>query len=74
MTKQTKRIEWSYPTSPNAERLGFPNTGCWTVEIVTDDMPRAVKGFATLEEASANASAIALPWDRFTKSIEGGAR
>lgn len=67
MSNQTKRIEWSYPTSPNANKFGFKD-GCWTVEIVSaNGIPRAVKGFATLEEASANASAMPLPWDRLTK-------
>jgi hypothetical protein len=68
MSNQTKRIEWSYPTSPNADKFGFKD-GCWCVEIVTNGLPRAVNGFATLEEASAKASAMPLPWDRFTKSL-----
>ena len=29
----TKSVEWSYPTSPNAERFGHKKTGCWTVHV-----------------------------------------
>ena len=44
-------IEWSYPTSPNADRFGFRN-GCYTVQIVLDDRSqKALYGFATELEA-----------------------
>ena len=44
-------IEWSYPTSPNADRFGF-KCGCYTVELVLDDRSQtALYGFATELEA-----------------------
>jgi hypothetical protein len=46
-------IEWSYPTSANADRFGFHN-GCYTVELVLDDRyQKALYGFATELEAQA---------------------
>ena len=62
--KETKSVEWSYPTSPNADRFRFKD-GCWTVQIIgKDDMPRTVAGFATRDEAIQNASKMPLPWNR----------
>jgi hypothetical protein len=49
-----KSIEWSYPTSTNANKFGFANDGCYTVEMVDsfgNNLPKAIKGFATLDEA-----------------------
>jgi hypothetical protein len=44
-------IEWSYPTSPNANRFGFAQ-GCYTVQLVLDDRSqKALYGFATELEA-----------------------
>lgn len=31
-----KSVDWSYPTSPNAERLGRGKTGGWTVSVQPD--------------------------------------
>jgi hypothetical protein len=46
-------IEWSYPTSPNADRFGFRN-GCYTIQLVLDDRSqKALYGFATELEAKA---------------------
>ena len=46
-------IEWSYPSSPNADRFGFKQ-GCYTVELVLDDRyQKALYGFATELEAKA---------------------
>jgi hypothetical protein len=46
-------IEWSYPTSPNADRFGF-KCGCYTVQLVLDDRyQKALYGFATELEAKA---------------------
>ena len=60
---QYKAVEWSYPTSPNAERFGFPS-GCWTVEIIDGAtlLPRAVAGFADRVSAIRNATKIGVPW------------
>ncbi len=60
----TKRIEWAYPTSQNAQDLGFKVLGCWTVYRGK----YAVKGFHELEEARAWANAnIEESWDKLTK-------
>ena len=46
-------IEWSYPTSANADRFGF-KCGCYTVQLVLDDRSqKALYGFATELEAKA---------------------
>lgn len=39
-------VDWSYPTSPNADRFRFPR-GCWTVSKKANrvTVPEAVKGF-----------------------------
>jgi hypothetical protein len=66
----TKRIEWAYPTSDNAERFGFKD-GCYTVEMVErtpEQQPAiAVAAFATLAEAKDHAHKIGAAWDRITK-------
>ena len=31
--KTIKAIAFSYPSSHNAERLGFPMTGCWHISV-----------------------------------------
>jgi hypothetical protein len=45
-----KTVDWSYPSSPNAERFGF-SAGCWTVSTVSSAGPVAMAGFATRAEA-----------------------
>ncbi len=66
---KTKRIEYSYPTSPNADRFGF-KSGCYTVEM--GECPqlkpfKAIAGFATLNEAKQFAVRLPEPFDRLTK-------
>lgn len=63
-----KLIEWSYPSSPNADRFGFKD-GCWTVEIVTGGLPRAISGHANRLEALAIAQKMPLPWDPIAVQI-----
>lgn len=64
----TKRVEYSYASSPNAYRLGFGRKGCYTVEKVKGIGPgTAVKGFSTLEQARAYAETLKLPWNRLTR-------
>ena len=63
-----KRVEWSYPTSDNAERLGFGKTGCYSVEVGEENKPfRAIIGFASLVEARFAAEAMPMPWSRLTR-------
>jgi hypothetical protein len=57
MTKIYKEISYSYPTSPNAEALGFKKTGCWHVSQTLVDiegsgqcktiLPHDAEGFDT---------------------------
>lgn len=64
---KTKRIEYSYPTSPNAERFHFPR-GCWTVELVNGFSPGlAVAAFSTIEEAEKYAAHRPEEWNRLTR-------
>ncbi len=51
----TKAIAYSFPTSPNAETLGFAETGCWHIELTISNiegsdqcrtyMPHNAEGF-----------------------------
>jgi hypothetical protein len=60
----TKRIEWAYPTSPNAQELGFNSKGCWAVYRGA----KAVNGFPSLPDARAWADTMLdEPWDKLTK-------
>lgn len=62
---KTKSIDWSYPSSPNAIRFGFP-AGCWTVSRMNGDNPgEAVAGFATEREAIALANTMDIPYGRY---------
>jgi hypothetical protein len=64
----TKRIEWSYPTSPNAVKFKFSKVGCWTVELIEGtNPPWVMEGFDTYEKAKAYANTIPEPWDRLTR-------
>lgn len=50
---KTYEISWSYPSSPNAIKFGFPLSGCWTVSSLMRpwDCPEPIQGFRTREEA-----------------------
>lgn len=64
----TKRIEYSYPTSPNAKQLGFYKTGCYSVEVGEVHKPKkAIAGFSTLEEAKQYAEKMPEMWDNYTR-------
>lgn len=70
MLRPTKRVEWSYSTSPNANYFHKPD-GCWTVELVEHE-PEIKPGvalwaFDTLEEARRYADTLTEPWDRITR-------
>ncbi len=60
----TKSVEYSYPSSPNADRFGFAD-GCWTVEVISGitGYPRAVRAFGTQAQAIDNASKMGLEWN-----------
>lgn len=56
-------IAWSYPTSPNADRFGFDNTGCWTVQIIEGGSPpESIAAFDRAELAVKCADALRLPY------------
>ena len=58
-----KYIDWSYPTSTNAERFGFSDIGCWTILVgPRAEFQAAVSGYATIEEAQAAAEALPHDW------------
>jgi hypothetical protein len=58
-----KSVEWSYPTSTNAKRFGFHDTGCWTVQLTKGIRPpKATAGFKTREEAMAHAETMSEKW------------
>lgn len=59
-----KTIEWSYPTSSNAERLGFKDTGCWSVERtgLAAATPVAVRGFQERADALVFAKTMPEPF------------
>ena len=63
-TRPVKSIGWSYPTSPNAGRLGFAKTGCWSVHVGELGEPAvAIAGYQKREEAMAHAQSLSEPWD-----------
>jgi hypothetical protein len=61
---KTKSVDWSYPTSPNAHRFGFKD-GCYTISTTEGcQLPVAVSGHATKEQAMEASKAIPLPWSK----------
>lgn len=68
---QTKSIAYAYPSSPNAAKLGFNKTGCYTVEVL-DAKTRAsqsLAGFATFDEAEVWADGLKQPFDRWSMTV-----
>ena len=60
-------IAYAYPTSINAEKLGFGETGCFAVELAVDcNPPTAYMGFITLPEARAAADELKYEYSRHT--------
>lgn len=55
-------VGYSYPSSSNAKRFGFYETGCYTVSILEGiKPPRAIAGFATKEEAESHGETLGIP-------------
>jgi hypothetical protein len=68
---ETKQIDWSYPSSPNAVNMGFGRVGCWTVSIATGDEPAvAVEGFANLADAVDYAKTLPIPFGYLWRKYE----
>jgi hypothetical protein len=60
-----KSINWSYPSSTNANKFGF-KAGCWTVSVGEQSTPPiAIAGFATAEQAVQFALTLPEPWSRW---------
>lgn len=65
---KTKALEYCYPTSPNANYLGFSKTGCWFVGIKdSEDQEKDEELHPTTSKAEAIAAfeAIDLPINTF---------
>src|ERR1700753_2206942 len=65
-------VDWSYPTSPNADRFGF-RKGCWTGERIgfaTDQHRRvAISGHSTRAEAYGAAIELGLEICGYTPTL-----
>ena len=60
-----KTVEWSYPSSSNAQKFGFGKSGCYTVETACGcEPPEAIAGFKTLEEAKEFADKMPQAWGK----------
>lgn len=69
---QYKSIEWSYPTSPNACKLGYEKTGCYSVEVGKGHAPaEAIKGFPTLLAAIIFAKSLPMPFGTLWSKYNG---
>jgi hypothetical protein len=61
-TTMYKFITFAYPTSTHAVKFGFPNEGCYVVMKWNQLNPgKAIKAFATQEEAVLFANTIDIP-------------
>lgn len=56
-----KSITYAYPTSPDADRYGFPR-GCYTVELAG----RSIAAFASLDAAVSYAGNLSAPWSPYS--------
>lgn len=61
---KAKTVQWSYPTSTNAKKFGFNDTGCWCVEFQEgNNPPEAMQGFPSRSSALHAARYLDhLPW------------
>jgi hypothetical protein len=68
--KKAKYIDYAYPTSPMAKKLGFAATGCYFIQLTKHAntyMPVGTPnvGFATKAEAAAHAETLPQEWNAF---------
>ena len=60
--KMKKTVEFSYPTSNNANKFGFKE-GCYCVELIPDNgYPKAIAAYKTEREAIDHAHSLDYPW------------
>lgn len=57
-----KYVGYSYPTSPNAEELGFYKSGCYSVHVIDANGDKLVAGYASKHEAVEHAKALPGVW------------
>jgi hypothetical protein len=67
MASKLKTVEYSYPSSSNAAKFGFSNSGCYTVETIGEhygshSIPKPVAAFATKDEAVKYAETLPYEW------------
>lgn len=61
----TKAVAYAYPTSPDAVRFGFGNTGCYTVEMhQLNHAPKPVAAYATEAEARSHCERLPMEYSR----------
>lgn len=67
-----KKIEWSYPSSPNAKKLGFGKHGCFSVQLAKPGgyKGKALRGFMTLAEAEEYAVTLPNDWSPLSLRME----
>lgn len=62
-TNDAKGVDYSYPSSTNAQRFGFAKQGCWTVSLHSPDhTPIALAAFPTEAMAYDFANQHPAPW------------
>ncbi len=66
-----KEIDYSYPTSPNAEQFGFKN-GCWCVSVAksASAVSEVQAVFATKDEAVKYARSLPIPFGKLWQTYE----
>lgn len=59
-----KSVQHAYATSPDACRFGYGSTGCYTLNLRTEqNPPQALQGFDTYAEALQEAEKMSEPFD-----------
>lgn len=62
-------VEWAYPTSTNAKKLGKYNEGCYCVEVMEGDKIAQIfikKPFETAQDAIKAAKETRIPFHPLT--------
>ena len=73
-TTNTKSVQWSYPSSPNAVKFGFAKTGCYSVEVKKmkttpgriDVEWEELRGFSNKAAAVCFAETLPYEWDKYS--------
>jgi len=63
-TPMTVSVEWSYPTSPNADKVGKKD-GCWSVSVSSNLYPPVqIAGYTLRSVAMLHAVKLNIPWNK----------